>query len=216
VTGTFFGSQQEFDSLNISSRLPESDNKDIEVKDWLGAVGHWAEDLTLKLVGGIPSNFYAKSLTYTDKDIIPDDGVDKLFEYIDKADKGGAIWFVIWDLEGGAINDVAPNATAYGHRNALLYHQAYAVNLLGKISDKTREFLTGINDAVTDALPQHNQGVYAGYVDPALGENSASLYWGDNVDRLVSIKTQVDPEDIFQNPQSIRPAKGSAKFRRGN
>ena len=216
VTGTFFGSQQEFDSLNISGRLPESDIKNIEVKDWLGTVGHWAEDVALKLVGGIPSNFYAKSLTYTDKDIIPDDGVDKLFQYIDKADKGGAIWFVIWDLEGGAINDVAPNATAYGHRNALLYHQAYAVNLLGKISDKTRKFLTGINDAVTDALPQHNLGVYAGYVDPALGDNSASLYWGDNVDRLVSIKTQVDPEDIFHNPQSIRPAKGSAKFRRGD
>ena len=216
VTGTFFGSQQEFDSLNISSRLPDSSDKAIEVKDWLGAVGHWAEDVALKLVGGIPSNFYAKSLTYTDKDIIPDDGVDKLFEYIDKADKGGAIWFVIWDLEGGAVNDVAPNATAYGHRNTLFFHQAYAVNLVGKISDKTRKFLTGINDAVTGALPQHNLGVYAGYVDPALGEDSARLYWGDNVDRLVSIKTQVDPEDIFHNPQSIRPAKGSAKFRRAD
>jgi ABC-type nitrate/sulfonate/bicarbonate transport system substrate-binding protein len=78
---------------------------------------------------------YAKSLAYTENDIIPDDAVDALFTYIDEADKGGALWFIIWDLEGGATNDVAPDATAYGHRNALFYHQAYAVNLLGKVSE---------------------------------------------------------------------------------
>lgn len=213
VTGTFFGTQQEYDSLNISARLPNSDDSVIELKDWLGVVGHWAEDLALELIGGIPSNFYAKSLAYTENDIVPDDGVDKLFDYIDSAEKGDAIWFIIWDLEGGAINDVAPNATAYGHRNALFYHQAYAVNLLGKIGDKTRDFLAGVNNAVLAALPDHEAGAYAGYVDPALGENSASLYWGGNVERLENIKAQVDPEDLFHNPQSIRPAKRSAKLR---
>ncbi|KAJ4367624.1 hypothetical protein N0V83_007209 [Neocucurbitaria cava] len=213
VTGTFFGSQQEFDSLNISARLPSSSQKDnIEVKDWLGVVGHWAEDVSLQIVGGIQSNFYAKSLAYTEKDIIPDDAVDKLFQYIDTADKGGALWFIIWDLEGGAVNEVAPNATAYGHRNALFYHQAYAVNLLGKISDKTRSFLTGVNQVITDALPNHDLGAYAGYVDPALGENSASLYWGGNVERLQNIKADIDPLDVFHNPQTIRPTKKSAKM----
>lgn len=213
VSGTFFGTQKEYDSLNISKLLPKSDGSVTELKDWLGVVGHWAEDVALDIVGGIPSNFYAKSLAYTKNDIIPDEGVDKLFDYIDKADKGNAIWFIIWDLEGGAINDVAPNATAYGHRNALFYHQAYAVNILGKIDDKTRTFLAGVNDAVTDALPDHDEGAYAGYVDPALGENSASLYWGGNVERLESIKAEVDPGNVFHNPQSIRPAKGLAKLR---
>lgn len=213
VTGTFFGTQQEYDSLNISARLPHSGDAVIEIKDWLGVVGHWAEDAALELIGGIPSNFYAKSLAYTKNDLIPDEGVDKLFSYIDSTDKGGAIWFIVWDLEGGAINDVAPDATAYGHRDALFYHQAYAVNPFGKISDKTRGFLTGVNNVVLDAVPKHNGGAYAGYVDPALGANSASLYWGGNVERLESIKAQVDPNDVFHNPQSIRPAKGSAKLR---
>lgn len=169
-------------------------------------VGHWAEDVALEIVGGIQSNFYAKSLAYTKNDIIPDDTVDKLFQHIDQADKGGAIWFIVWDLEGGAINDVAPDATAYGHRDALFYHQAYTVNPFGKISTKTKDFLAGINNIVTDALPHHNKGVYAGYVDPALGENSASLYWNGNVEKLRRIKRDVDPKDVFHNPQSIRPA----------
>ncbi|KAF2131477.1 Glucooligosaccharide oxidase [Dothidotthia symphoricarpi CBS 119687] len=207
ITGTFFGSQQEFDGLNISARLPSNDESVLELKDWLGVVGHWAEDVALDIVGGIQSNFYAKSLAYTEDDIIPDDGVDKLFQYIDKADKGGAVWFVIWDLEGGATNDVAPDATAYGHRDALFYHQVYAVNPFGNVNAKTKDFLAGVNNVIADALPNNDKGAYAGYVDPALGENSASLYWGGNVEKLRRIKKDIDPLDIFHNPQSIRPAE---------
>lgn len=207
ITGTYFGSQSEFDALNISSRLPHKDESVIVLKDWLGVVGHWAEDLALEIGGGIQSNFYAKSVAYTKDDIIPDDDVDKLFDYIDKTDKGTPLWFVIWDLEGGAINDVAPDATAYGHRDALFYHQAYAVNLVGKVNDKIRNFLTGFNKVITDALPGHDLGAYAGYVDPALGDKGAEAYWRGNLPRLESIKAAVDPKDIFHNPQSVRPKK---------
>ncbi|KAF2018637.1 Glucooligosaccharide oxidase [Aaosphaeria arxii CBS 175.79] len=207
ITGTYFGSQQEFDSLNISSRLPHKDESVIVLKDWLGVVGHWAEDLALEIGGGIQSNFYAKSVAYTKDDLIPDADVDKLFSYIEKTDKGTPLWFVIWDLEGGAINDVAPDATAYGHRDALFYHQAYAVNLVGKVNSKIRNFLTGFNKVITDALPGHDLGAYAGYVDPALGDKGAEAYWRGNLPRLQKIKAAVDPKDIFHNPQSVRPAK---------
>lgn len=210
VTGTFFGTRQEYDSLNITGRLPDKDEDIEDVKDWLGLVGHWTEDVALKIVGGIPSNFYAKSLAYTDKDLLSDADVDNLFSYIEKTDKGGAIWFIVWDLAGGAVNDVAPDATAYGRRDTLFYHQAYAVNLVGKVSSTTRDFLTGIGNQVQTALHGKTLGTYAGYVDPALGgESSAVSYWGNNVGRLRDIKEQVDPLDVFSNPQSIRPAKQS-------
>lgn len=214
VTGTFFGSQSEFDSLNITSRLPSQDESIIELREWLGVVAHWTENVALQIVGGIQSNFYAKSLAYTKDDVIPDDGVDKLFEYMDEAPKGGALWFIIWDLEGGAINDIPASATAYCHRDILFYHQAYAINLLGKVKNETRDFLKGVNDVVIAALPGSKEGAYAGYVDPALGEDSASLYWGGNVERLQQIKAVVDPKDIFHNPQSIRPKKKNARLTR--
>lgn len=207
IEGTFFGTKAEFDSLSIAARLPSHDTSTIEMKNWLGVVGHYAENLVLQVGGGVQSHFTAKSLAYTKDDMLPDAAVDELFAYIDAADKGGALWFVIWDLEGGATNDIAPDATSYGHRDVLFYHQAYAINLLGPVNDQTRQFLTGVNQLVSDALPGHEgAGAYAGYVDPSLGTDSASLYWGGNVERLRKIKATVDPGDVFSNPQSIRPA----------
>lgn len=82
-----------------------------------------------------------------------------------------------------------------------------------QVNDKTRAYLTGMNNIVLDSRPSRDEGVYAGYVDPALGANSASLYWGGNVDKLQRIKGEVDPQDIFSNPQSIKPAVKSAKKR---
>lgn len=173
--------------------------------DWLGVVGHWAEDIALELVGGVQSNFYAKSAAYTADDLLPDAAVDKLFNFIDSTDKGTPIWFLIWDLEGGKINDYAPDATAYGHRDALFYHQAYAVNLFGRVDDKIRKFLTGLNTIVAEGVGRE-LGAYAGYVDPALGDKGPELYWGDNLARLQKVKKAVDPKEVFWNPQSVRPA----------
>jgi hypothetical protein len=82
-----------------------------------------------------------------------------------------------------------------------------------QVNDKTKSFLTNVNKIITDALPNHDQGAYAGYVDPALGENSASLYWGGNLEKLQRIKAEVDPLDVFSNPQSVRPVKNSVKER---
>ncbi|KAF2728744.1 FAD-binding domain-containing protein [Polyplosphaeria fusca] len=173
ITGTFFGPRSEYDALNISSHLPSHSSSIIELQDWLGVVGHWAEDIALEIGGGIASNFYSKSLAYTANDLLPDAAVDKLFKFIDTADKGTPLWFVIWDLDGGATNDVPADATAYGHRDALFYHQSYAVNLVGRVTPTIRNFLTGLNKVVTDALPGHKLGAYAGYVDPGLGEGKA-------------------------------------------
>lgn len=205
VSGTFFGSKAEFDALNISSKLPQSDSVSITVfNDWLGLVSHWAEDVALQIAGGIPSAFYSKSLAFRPSDIIPSSGVDSLFEFLDTADKGTALWFAIFDLEGGAINDVPMDATAYAHRDALFYLQTYAVDI-GRVSTTTRNFVNGINQVIMDALPNVQFGAYAGYVDPEL-PNGQQAYWGSNLPRLEQIKRAIDPNDVFHNPQSVQPA----------
>jgi FAD/FMN-containing dehydrogenase len=205
ITGTYFGSASEFASLNISARLPQKSEHFVVLDGWLGVISHWAEDMLLELIGDMASNFYVKSLAYTKDDLIPDATVDKLFEYIDTVEKGTMAWFLIFDLQGGKINDYAADATAYGHRDVLFYHQAYGVSLLGRVNDKVRDYITGINEVITEGLGR-DLGVYAGYVDRALGEDGQSRYWRSNLPRLQRVKRVVDPDDVFSNPQSVRVA----------
>jgi hypothetical protein len=202
ISGTYFGSQDEFNMLNLTSVFPDATNNDTLVfNNWAGLVGHWGEDVALQLGGGISSAFYSKSLAFTPNDLIPSASIDEFFTYLDNVDKNTPIWFGIFDLEGGATNDVPPDATAYGHRDALFYFQSYGVNI-GKLSDKTRSFINGMNDVLLKGMGGKTLGAYAGYVDPAL-KNAQQAYWGANLPKLKSVKKAVDPGDIFHNPQSV-------------
>jgi len=55
ITGTFFGSQAEYDELDFEGRLTgnATDVAIVVLDDWLGAVGDWFEKEALQLVGGI-------------------------------------------------------------------------------------------------------------------------------------------------------------------
>jgi hypothetical protein len=192
LQGTYFGSRDEFDALNLTSIFPNPFTSSVVVfDDWLGQVAHWGEDLALTIGGGISSAFYSKSLAFTKNDLIPDDTVDTLLEYLDEVDKGTPVWFLIFDVEGGAINDVGKDATAYGHRDALFYSQSYAVNML-KMSETSRKWVQGLNDVMTNGIG-HKPGAYAGYVDPAL-PNAQLDYWNTNYPKLQKIKKVIDPQ----------------------
>ncbi|KAF8804092.1 putative glucooligosaccharide oxidase [Phlegmacium glaucopus] len=203
IAGTYFGTRAEYDALNIEAHLAAGSLIKVDVIDnWVGAVLNWAQEEAIQIVGGIPAAFYSKSLTFTPETLIPAAGIDALFKYIEEADKGTVVWFVIFDLEGGATNDVPLNASAYAHRDTLFYIQTYAIGL-GKISQTTHDFLDGINDTIIKAMPGVDFGAYPGYVDKYL-TNGQHEYWGSNYPKLQQIKTELDPQDVFWNPQSVR------------
>ncbi|KAL5320988.1 hypothetical protein ACEPPN_011798 [Leptodophora sp. 'Broadleaf-Isolate-01'] len=214
ISGTFFGTEKEYDKLHMDSRFPgNQDKRTIVFKDWLGLVGHWAEDFALQIGGGLPAPLYTKSLAFNGCNLIPDEAIDKILTYMDNARKGTLVWFVIFDLEGGAINDVPQDATAYAHRDALFYMQSYAVGL-PKVSSTTKNFLRGLNQVVKEGMPGGMDfGAYAGYVDPEL-VNGQEAYWRGNLKRLERIKGRIDPGDVFWNPQSVRPVVGGGEGER--
>ncbi|OKL62112.1 hypothetical protein UA08_02364 [Talaromyces atroroseus] len=203
IEGEYFGSLAEFEALQLESRFPANQGYNVTVfNDWLALVAAWGIQLGEDLGGGIPAHFYAKSLPFSNTSLIPDSVVDDFFEYLDTADKGTLLWFIIFDLEGGAISDVPIHATSYSHRDALFWLQSYAVNLLGDISATTNTFLNEVNNLFINEMPNAAFGAYPGYVDPQL-TNGPEQYWGANLDRLIEIKAAVDPQDIFHNPQSV-------------
>lgn len=204
ISGTYFGPQEEWDAFEIEKHFPPSNSANIvSLTDWMGMVGSGAENLMISVVGGIPVPFYAKSMSFTPENLIPDGGVNAMFEYIDRTDKDTLTWFVIFDLEGGATNDVPINATGYAHREAIMWMQSYAVNLLGPISKTTKKFLNGLNAVIASYHPGADFGAYPGYVDPYL-DDPQRAYWGTNLPKLRTIKADIDPHDVFHNPQSVR------------
>ncbi|KAJ5675572.1 hypothetical protein N7462_008469 [Penicillium macrosclerotiorum] len=204
LSGKFFGSLSEWKSFEMHKNFPPANKGNvITLTDWLGMIGSEAENIIQQVGGAIPCSFYAKSMSFTDEDFITDDVVDKLFEYIDSADKDTLAWFIIFDLEAGATNDPPVNATAYAHREAVMWMQSYAINLFGPVSDKTKTFLNSINNVISSSRPNTSYGAYPGYVDPLLPDAQRS-YWGANLPRLQQIKAEIDPYDIFHNPQSVQ------------
>lgn len=208
LSGTFYGTRDQWHAFELERHFPPSNaTHAITLTDWLGMVASEAEQMIVDVTGGTPASFYAKSMSFAAEDIITDEGVDAMFKYIDTVHKDTPAWFIIFDLEGGAINDIPTDATAYAHRDAIMWMQSYAISLFGSVSNTTKSFLNGLNEAIASSRPRALYGTYPGYVDPYL-EDPQSAYWGSNLPRLQRIKADIDPRDVFHNPQSVRVISG--------
>jgi FAD/FMN-containing dehydrogenase len=165
-------------------------------------VGHGLEDVILRLVGNTPTWFYAKSLGFTLRALIPDSAIDDFFNYIHESNPGSVSWFVTLSLEGGAINKVPEDATAYGHRDVLFWVQIFMINPLGPVSQTTYGFADGLYDVLAQAVPDSAGHAYLGCPDPRM-PNAQQAYWRSNLPRLEELKGELDPKGIFHNPQGV-------------
>ncbi|KAK3371121.1 hypothetical protein B0T24DRAFT_530445 [Lasiosphaeria ovina] len=204
VSATWYGTEAEFKKSGIFNRLP-SGNDSIAIREdtWIGHLYKAAQKEALKL-GDIPNPFYARSLGFTRRDLLSRAQTRELFQWVDSAPKGTLAWFIIFDASGGKVADVATNATAYAHRDKSFFYQSYAINVL-KVSSRTKAFLDNFHQKLLSYLPADEpHGTYPGYVDPYLA-NGQQEYWMSNLPALEVIKAKWDPNDIFHNPQSVRP-----------
>jgi FAD/FMN-containing dehydrogenase len=99
---------------------------------------------------------------------------------------------ILFDSYGGAINHLAPAATAFVHRKVLFCIQYLTYNggsaWLSSIHAKMRPYVTG--------------GAYFNYTDPGL-QDWQTAYYGSNYHRLLDIRRAVDPHHYFNFPQAI-------------
>jgi FAD/FMN-containing dehydrogenase len=114
----------------------------------------------------------------------------------------GGVGGIAFDALGGAVNRVAPTATAFVHRNALFSAQ-YTTDWTNGAGS------TGINNQHTwlrnywASLRRYASGqAYQNYIDPDL-TNWQQAYYGVNYNRLVGIKKKYDPTGMFTFPQAI-------------
>jgi hypothetical protein len=144
---------------------------------------------------------------------IPRDGIESLFKKMIELGKIG----LVFNPYGGKMAEVAEDATPFPHRNKLFKIQ-YSVNWKESSPEIEKGFLNQakvLHSFMTGFVSKNPRSAYLNYRDVDIGVNDQGadsykegqvygrMYFGDNFDRLVKIKTEVDPENFFRNEQSI-------------
>lgn len=132
-------------------------------------------------------------------DPLPDEAIDLV---VDRADPLPTPQTkILLEHLGGAIARVDPGATAYRHRNA-----AFSFNLFPRWTEAEEDeahiaWARAFMDAVA---PFATDGVGVNFLSREGNERVKAAY-GDNYDRLVDLKNEYDPENLFRMNQNIKP-----------
>ncbi|RSL72546.1 hypothetical protein CEP53_001012 [Fusarium sp. AF-6] len=178
VRGVFLGPKKDFDTINLNKYFPSGAEKTVR-----GGVS-WIDYISglFQAASNIPGQAYSYS-----KDLAV----------------AANHWTYLFDWYGGAVNDVATDATPFPHRDIRYFMSAYA-NTAQEIGEKTMKF---IDDSIL-TLQNNKPGNYlhyAGVPNLRLGGKAQEKYWGSNLPRLEKIKAAVDPNDLFSTPQNVKP-----------
>jgi FAD/FMN-containing dehydrogenase len=126
-------------------------------------------------------------------------GVESLQQVSGAPGGSGGIAF---DALGGAVNRVAPGATAFVHRNALFQAQYTTTWPLGSASAEVARQHAWERAFWQSMRPYASGQAYQNYVDPDL-TNWRQAYYGANYTRLTQVKTAYDPDRLFTFPQAV-------------
>ncbi|MFE5334180.1 FAD-binding oxidoreductase [Embleya sp. NPDC056575] len=108
---------------------------------------------------------------------------------------------LLLDSMGGAVAELAPDATAFPHRKALATAQIYA-----NTTPAGQAAATEAVDAVRDGLAALGAtGAYVNYIDATLPDWGTAYYAG-NLPRLKSVAHHYDPTGVFTFPRSVANA----------
>ena len=102
---------------------------------------------------------------------------------------------------GGAAARTAPAATAYAHRDA-----RFVMNVHGRWDDAADDArcIRWAREFFDAAAPYATGGVYVNFLTADEGDRVRNAY-GANYERLVRVKRQYDPGNLFSVNQNIRP-----------
>jgi FAD/FMN-containing dehydrogenase len=103
---------------------------------------------------------------------------------------------------GGAINRVAPDATAYPHRDV-----AFAVNVHTRWQTPAgdSESIAWARQTFNAMAPFATGGVYVNFMPEDEARRVSTGAYGGNYARLAKLKAQYDPSNLFRMNQNIAP-----------
>lgn len=104
--------------------------------------------------------------------------------------RSGAVYFFQIRSVGGAVADVAADATAYGYRSA-----NFSVTAFGSSRDRV--------NTVWDQLADHFKGLYISFETDLRPERLHDAFPPNTLERLRSLKKRYDPHNVFRDNFNI-------------
>jgi hypothetical protein len=149
---------------------------------------------------------------------IPEIALEGIWERLNQLDAQVAeLQFTAY---GGKMDEISETSTPFPHRAGNLFQIHYAVFWGDQDSERSQIYTSWIRKLysyMTPYVTKNPRQAYINYRDLDLGMNTlgntsykqariwGTKYFKNNFDRLVHVKTKVDPANFFRNEQSIPP-----------
>ena len=142
--------------------------------------------------------FYMKSAFLP---ALPDEAVDVLVDHAPRAPDGSECGFSTWAW-GRRIADVPEDGTAFTGRNAAAWLAAEAMWDDPALDEQCRSWA---REALADLAPFASDGRYVNDVAEVGADLARTVYGDAKYERLVALKREWDPDNVFRLNQNIQP-----------
>uniref|UniRef100_A0A5B6YRL3 Putative reticuline oxidase-like protein n=1 Tax=Davidia involucrata TaxID=16924 RepID=A0A5B6YRL3_DAVIN len=194
---------------------------------WIQSMLYWANfdnrtsvDVLLDRTP-VSVNFLKRKSDYVQTPISKD-GLELIWKKMIELGKTG----FVFNPYGGKMSEIPETETPFPHRAGNLFKIQYSVNWNDEGIEADKNYINQIRQLysyMTPFVSKSPRGAFLNYRDLDIGithngKNSYSegkvyggKYFMGNFDRLVKVKTMVDPHNFFRNEQSIPPFPSGSK-----
>jgi hypothetical protein len=169
-----------------------------------------------------PQPKYFKGQSDYVKKPIPKEVIESIWKLMIESDT----LYMQWNPYGGRMDEISPSETPFPHRAGNLFLIQYLNNWIDESPEAIERhvnFSRLFYNFMTPYVSNYPREAFLNYRDADIGANHPSnvtkieiartygnKYFKENFERLVSVKTKVDPENFFKYEQSIpvRSCKG--------
>ncbi|XP_022146698.1 berberine bridge enzyme-like 21 isoform X1 [Momordica charantia] len=220
VKALFLGKSEDLVSL-LGREFPELglEKENCTEMSWIDSVVWWAnfevgtspEVLLDRKIGS--ANFLKRKSDYVQTPISRD-GLAWVYKKMMEIGKTG----LVFNPYGGKMSKIPSSATPFPHRAGNLFKIQYSVNWEEAGAEAEQQFMKQIRrlySFMTPFVSKNPRKAFLNYRDLDIGSNNNGenrleegkvygvKYFGENFERLVKVKTAVDPQNFFWNEQSI-------------